>query len=103
MDYLKIGFIKKPHGIKGEVKVLPFSEDISRFKKLKKVFAQINEQFIELKLKSLKTMNDEVIIHFEGCNDRNKAEEFAIFISMLKEKMQSHSANGSIILKILLG
>ena len=34
---LKIGVIVKPQGIKGEVKVQPLTDDITRFKKLKKV------------------------------------------------------------------
>ncbi len=36
-ETLKIGVIVKPQGIKGEVKVQPLTDDITRFKKLKKV------------------------------------------------------------------
>ena len=36
-DKIKIGFIRKAHGLKGEVKILPLTDDPKRFKKLKKL------------------------------------------------------------------
>ena len=38
MNYLKIVFIKKTHGIKGELKILPLTDDNKRFKNLKEIF-----------------------------------------------------------------
>ena len=38
MSLLRIGLIKKVHGLRGEVKVLPLTDDPRRFKKLKNVF-----------------------------------------------------------------
>ena len=35
-DFLQIGVISSTHGIKGEVKVFPTTDDVNRFKKLKK-------------------------------------------------------------------
>lgn len=34
---LRVGVITSPHGIKGEVKVFPTTDDAKRFKELKKV------------------------------------------------------------------
>ena len=36
-DYLQVGVITSPHGLAGEVKVYPCTEDPLRFKKLKNV------------------------------------------------------------------
>ena len=36
-DMLQVGVITQTHGIKGEVKVFPTTDDAQRFKKLKKV------------------------------------------------------------------
>ena len=35
---LQVGVITQPHGVRGEVKVFPTTDDPVRFKKLKKVF-----------------------------------------------------------------
>src|SRR3712207_7804889 len=49
-----VGQISKPHGIKGEVKVFPLTDDIKRFKKLDYVI--INDE--EFKIESCKLQND---------------------------------------------
>ena len=36
-DLLQVGVITQPHGVRGEVKVFPTTDDVKRFKKLKKV------------------------------------------------------------------
>ena len=43
--FLTIGEITKPHGVKGEVKVFPLTDDINRFKKLKRVFIEGKEVY----------------------------------------------------------
>lgn len=35
-DFFRVGVIANTHGIRGEVKVYPTTDDINRFKKLKK-------------------------------------------------------------------
>lgn len=37
-DFFRVGVIANTHGIRGEVKVYPTTDDINRFKKLKKVY-----------------------------------------------------------------
>ena len=36
--YLCLGTIAKPQGVKGEVKVLPQTDDLARFSALKKIY-----------------------------------------------------------------
>ena len=69
---LKIGVIVKPQGIKGEVKVQPFTDDINRFKKLKEVI--IDD-------KSYRVLNaviggGTVFLSLSGIADRDVAETF---------------------------
>ena len=37
-DLLQVGAIATTHGVRGEVKVFPMTDDVNRFKKLRKVF-----------------------------------------------------------------
>ena len=43
MDYFRIGLILRPHGVHGEVKLLPLTDDPSRFKKLKDAYIEVSE------------------------------------------------------------
>ena len=71
-DTLKIGLIVKPQGIRGELKVQPLTDDISRFNKLKEVI--IDD-------KTYRVLNavvggGMVFISISGVGDRNVAETF---------------------------
>lgn len=76
MDFLKIGFIKKPRGLKGELKILPLTDDCNRFKKLKSVYVLFNGEYVIKELEFAKTSNDEVILKFKGLD---KVEEVEVF------------------------
>ena len=39
--YLRVGVITSPHGVRGEVKVYPTTDDVMRFKKLDKVILDL--------------------------------------------------------------
>nr|WP_253197451.1 ribosome maturation factor RimM [Clostridium algidicarnis] len=69
-DYLSVGQISKPHGIKGEVKVIPLTDDIKRFRKLKKVYIDGNEKVIVW----CKMQVDRVILKIEGIDTIEGAE-----------------------------
>ncbi|MBU3195543.1 ribosome maturation factor RimM [Clostridium algidicarnis] len=69
-DYLSVGQISKPHGIKGEVKVIPLTDDIKRFRKLKKVYIDGNEKVIVW----CKMQIDRVILKIEGIDTMEGAE-----------------------------
>ena len=69
---LKIGVIVKPQGIKGEVKVQPLTDDITRFKKLKEVLIDGKNYRVENAVIGGGT----VFLSLSGIVDRNTAETF---------------------------
>jgi 16S rRNA processing protein RimM len=71
MDYVTIGKIVRPQGIKGEVKVLPLTDDPERFCRLKKVFINDGEAVGVLRCR---ITNGDVFLYLEGVLDRNQAE-----------------------------
>lgn len=82
-DRFKIGIITKPHGIKGEVKVYPTTDDLNRFKKLKKCYLVSNKDEIETKKISAKIQGNMVILGFEGFTDMTSVEKlrnYEIFV-----------------------
>ena len=47
--YFRVGVIANTHGIRGEVKVYPTTDDINRFKKLKKMHLRYRERIYRFK------------------------------------------------------
>ena len=73
-QYLEAGRIVGTHGIRGEVKVFPTTDDVNRFKQLKEVLLDTGKEKIELKVESCKFFKQFVILKFKGINDINDIE-----------------------------
>ena len=71
LDYFRVGVIANSHGVKGEVKVYPTTDDITRFKELETVFLDENNSFKELHIKSVKFVKNMVVLGFEEYNNMN--------------------------------
>ena len=53
-EFLQVGVITATHGIHGEVKVFPTTDDPKRFKKLKKVLLDTGREKLELEVEGVK-------------------------------------------------
>ena len=72
-DKIVIGKVLKAQGIKGEIKVLPITNDISRFKNLSKIYIGDSSQY-EVSNARIDTAN--AYIKLKGFEDRNAVEQF---------------------------
>lgn len=70
MNYITVGQILKPQGIKGEVKVNPLTDSAERFKKLRTVYIE-NRPY---KITAVRVTGGYAYIKFDGVSDRNAAE-----------------------------
>lgn len=68
-QFLNIGQIVNTHGVKGEVKVFPLTDDPMRFKKLKMVIIDNKE----VQILSCKFQKDRVILKLEGVDTMDDA------------------------------
>ncbi len=73
-EYLCIGTITKPQGIRGEVKILPLTDDVSRFLDLEKVFFEDGENMVGRNVESARVDASFAYIKLEGVQDMNAAE-----------------------------
>ena len=71
---LEIGQIVNTFGIKGMVKVKPFTDDIRRFDKLKTVYVEKNGNQTEYEIEQVKYHKDMVLIKFKGIDKIEQAE-----------------------------
>lgn len=75
-DLLRVGVISSTHGIAGEVKVFPTTDDVKRFKKLKRVILVNKNQQIELDVSSAKFFKNMVILKFDQFNNIDDVQKF---------------------------
>ena len=71
---LEIGQIVNTFGIKGMVKVKPFTDDIRRFDELKTVYVEKNSTKTEYEIEEVKYHKDMVLIKFKGIDKVGQAE-----------------------------
>lgn len=63
---LQVGAVTSTHGLVGEVKVFPMTDDVRRFKKLKKVLLDTGKDMLELEVAQVKFFKQMVILKFKG-------------------------------------
>ena len=83
-QFLQVGVISSTHGIRGEVKVFPTTDDPLRFKKLKKVLLDTGREQLELEVQSVKFFKQFVIVKFKGIDNINDIEKYkgkGLFVS----------------------
>ena len=59
-DMLRVGVISSTHGVRGEVKVYPTTDDAKRFKKLKTVILDIRPEPVTLNIENVKFFKNRV-------------------------------------------
>ena len=72
--YLEIGQIVNTFGIKGMVKVKPFTDNIERFNNLEKIYIKNKSGQTEYKIQEIKYHKNMVLIKFEGIENPEQAD-----------------------------
>lgn len=75
-QFLQVGVISSTHGIRGEVKVFPTTDDPMRFKKLKKVLLDTGRERLELEVQSVRFFKQFAIMKFKGIDNINDIERY---------------------------
>ena len=75
-DLLQIGVITTTHGVRGEVKVFPTTDDPMSFKKLKQVILDTGKEQIELEVAGARFFKNLVILKFKGIDNINDVEQY---------------------------
>ena len=73
---LQVGVISSTHGVRGEVKVFPTTDDVKRFKKLKKVILDTGKEQLPLEIEGVKFFKQFVILIFRGIDNINDIEKY---------------------------
>ena len=74
-EYLMIGQVLRPQGIKGLVKVKPETDDPARFLDLEFVFVKKGEEYVKTPVEEISVRDDGVYLRLDQAKDRNTAEK----------------------------
>ena len=75
-ELLQVGIITSTHGVRGEVKVYPTTDDVKRFKKLKDIMLDTGKEKLVLEIEGVKFFKQMVILKFKGLDNMNDVEKF---------------------------
>ncbi|MBO6062082.1 MAG: 16S rRNA processing protein RimM [Clostridia bacterium] len=74
MEFLRIAQILRPHGVRGEVKLYPLTDDISRCRSLRECFVEREGQYEPARVTGAKNAAGAVVIKLEGIETPEQAE-----------------------------
>lgn len=75
-DFLKVGVITTTHGVRGEVKVYPTTEDAERFLELEYVLLDTGREMRRLDIENVKFFKNLAILKFKGVDNINDIEKY---------------------------
>ena len=75
-DLLKVGVITTTHGVRGEVKVFPTTDNAERFLELEYVLLDTGRELRRLDIKNVRFFKNLVILKFDGIDNINDIEKY---------------------------
>ncbi len=75
-DLFRVGVIANTHGIRGEVKVYPTTDDLNRFDQLKEVILDTGRERINLQVQGVRYFKNMAILKFKGIDNINDVEKY---------------------------
>ena len=102
-QFLEIGQIVNTFGIKGMVKVKPFTDDITRFDRLEKVYVESKKNKKIYEIEEVKYHKDMVLIKFKGIDKLEEAELLRNYYLKVDRKDEPELEEGVYYIVDLLG
>ncbi len=75
-EYVVIGIVTKPHGIKGTLKIRPLTDEPMRFQELSELYLTVDDKRTRFEIDKAQVSNDYVLLKLKGIDDRNQAEHW---------------------------
>ena len=75
-NLLEIGQIVNSYGIKGFLKVVPFTDDVTRYDDLKTIYIERNKKLQEMEIEEVKYHKNLVLLKLKGIDDINDTLQF---------------------------
>ncbi len=100
--YFEIGQIVNTNGLKGFVKVKPFTDDIKEFETFETIYVQKKTELIECKIESVRYAKNMVLLKLKGIDDIDSAEALRnLYIKVSREQLPELQENSYYIVDLL--
>lgn len=76
MERVHIGRVRAAHGIKGELKIEPMTDDPNRFKDLKEIILSTHQSTTVFPIEQVRFHHGDLLLKLKGIDDRNEAERY---------------------------
>ena len=103
MEYIEIGQIVNTNGLKGVVKVNPFTDDISKFEELKYIYIQLKSELKKVKIEQVRYNKNQVLLKIEGIDSIEEAEKYRNFYLKIEKKSQEELGEDTYYIVDLIG
>ena len=75
-EYLEVGQIVNTNGLKGLLKINPFTDDITRFERLKTILVEHKKELLEFEIESVRYQKKQVLLKLKGIDTIEEAEKY---------------------------
>ena len=75
-DFFRVGLIANTHGIRGEVKIFPTTDDVKRFDYLKEAYIDAGKEKIKVEVSNVRYFKNLVIVKFKDIDNINDIERY---------------------------
>ena len=103
MEYIEIGQIVNTNGLKGIVKVNPFTDDIGKFEDLKYVYIQLKNELKKVKIEQVRYNKNQVLLKLEGIDSIEEAEKYRNFYLKTEKESQEDLGEDTYYIVDLIG
>ena len=99
MSKIEVGKIVNTHGVRGDIKINPYIDDVEAFRDFE--FIYVND--IKLKIKGVKFVKRNPILSIEGIDSVEKAEKYRNISAYVDEEMLPELSDNEFYIKDILG
>lgn len=103
MDLLEVGKIVNTHGLRGEVKVVPWTDYPEVFEDIEYVYAQKRGEYERLDIAGIKYQKGNIIVRFSQIKDINEAEKYKNLVLYAERELLGELPEGVYYIADLIG
>lgn len=101
-EYFEIGQIVNTSGLKGVIKVKPFTDDITKFNNLKTIYISIKKELKEFKIEQVRFNKNMVFLKLEGIDRVEEAENYRnLYLKIKRDKNEKLEENSYYVVDII--
>ena len=101
--YFRFGQVLKPQGIKGELKLKTFTDDLSRVGDIDHIYLKKGDEYERRSVSGARTYKQFVYLKIDGIPDRNEAERYRNRVIYIDRESAAPLPEGAVYIADIIG